>query len=90
MLPVCLIEYEEAREWVATSLSFEKGDVNLFETTIRVLGGLLAAYHLSNDDMYLHKAVSISFSLLVAVAVAAVVVVVAKVVAAVLLVDVTM
>ncbi len=25
-------------------------DVNLFETTIRVLGGLLSAFHLSNED----------------------------------------
>jgi mannosyl-oligosaccharide alpha-1,2-mannosidase len=31
--------------------------VNLFETTIRVLGGLLSAYHLSgNDQLYLEKA----------------------------------
>ena len=33
-------------------------DVNLFECTIQVLGGLLSAYHLSEDDMFLHKAVS--------------------------------
>ena len=33
-------------------------DVNLFETTIRVLGGLLSAYHLSNDEVFLDKAVS--------------------------------
>jgi mannosyl-oligosaccharide alpha-1,2-mannosidase len=31
-------------------------DVNLFETTIRVLGGLLSAYHLSADKMFLEKA----------------------------------
>ena len=31
--------------------------VNLFETTIRVLGGLLAAFHLSaGDQMFLFKA----------------------------------
>jgi len=34
-------------------------DVNLFEVTIRVLGGLLAAYHLSGDILFLNKAVSI-------------------------------
>ena len=33
-------------------------DVNLFETTIRTLGGLLSAYHLSEDQIFLNKAVS--------------------------------
>ena len=52
-------EFQQGREWVANSLSFEKNvDVNLFETTIRVLGGLLSAYHLSQDDLFLKKAVS--------------------------------
>lgn len=52
-------EFQQAREWVANSLTFEKNvDVNLFETTIRVLGGLLSAYHLSQDDLFLKKAVS--------------------------------
>lgn len=51
-------EFQQAREWVANSLSFEKNvDVNLFETTIRVLGGLLSAYHLSQDKLFLNKAV---------------------------------
>lgn len=51
-------EFQQAREWVANSLTFEKNvDVNLFETTIRVLGGLLSAYHLSRDDLFLRKAV---------------------------------
>ncbi|KAF7732164.1 mannosyl-oligosaccharide alpha-1,2-mannosidase [Apophysomyces ossiformis] len=51
-------EYKEAREWIATKLDFDKPQqVNLFETTIRVLGGLLSAYHLSdNDPLYLQKA----------------------------------
>ena len=53
-------EFQQARDWVAKSLKFEKNvDVNLFETTIRVLGGLLSAYHLSQDDLFLKKAVSI-------------------------------
>ncbi|XP_068635603.1 mannosyl-oligosaccharide 1,2-alpha-mannosidase MNS3-like [Aristolochia californica] len=40
----------EAGSWIENNLSkriSEKGQVNLFETTIRVLGGLLSAYHLS-------------------------------------------
>ena len=53
-----IVEFEEARQWVAESLNFEKGDVNLFETTIRVLGGLLSAFHLTDDTMFLNKAVS--------------------------------
>lgn len=32
-------------------------DVNLFEVTIRVLGGLLSTYHLSADRLFLDKAV---------------------------------
>ncbi|KAG2153531.1 glycoside hydrolase family 47 protein [Suillus bovinus] len=51
-------EYQRARAWVADKLSFERdGKFNTFETTIRVLGGLLSAYHLSGDDpVFLEKA----------------------------------
>ncbi|KAG8634669.1 mannosyl-oligosaccharide 1,2-alpha-mannosidase MNS3 isoform X2 [Manihot esculenta] len=50
----------EAGSWIETHLSdkiSKNGQVNLFETTIRVLGGLLSAYHLSgggqhNNSMY--------------------------------------
>ncbi|KAG1742756.1 glycoside hydrolase family 47 protein, partial [Suillus paluster] len=51
-------EYQRARAWVADKLSFERdGNLNTFETTIRVLGGLLAAYHLSGQDpVFLKKA----------------------------------
>ena len=38
-----------AREWIETSLDYEQDqDVNTFETTIRMLGGLLSAHYLSN------------------------------------------
>ncbi|GAU49242.1 hypothetical protein TSUD_382740 [Trifolium subterraneum] len=43
----------EAGSWVKEHLSErinEKGQVNLFETTIRILGGLLSAYHLSGGE----------------------------------------
>lgn len=57
--------YLEARDWVNQSLSFSiKKDVNLFEVTIRVLGGLLSAYHLSNDAMFLQKAADLGTRLL--------------------------
>lgn len=50
-------EYLEAREWVDKSLTFDKDkDVNLFEITIRALGGLLSAYHLTNDEVFKEKA----------------------------------
>ncbi|GJJ73398.1 endoplasmic reticulum Man9GlcNAc2 1,2-alpha-mannosidase [Entomortierella parvispora] len=54
-------EFKEARAWVDTELSFDQeGEVNLFETTIRVMGGLLSAYHLSQDRLFLNKAVDLA------------------------------
>lgn len=44
---------DEAGSWIEKHLSQridKKGQVNLFETTIRVLGGLLSAYHLSGGE----------------------------------------
>jgi len=56
---VFVVEFSEAREWIEKSLTFDiSRDVNLFECTIRVLGGLLSAYHLSQDSLFLTKAVS--------------------------------
>ncbi|KAM9841270.1 endoplasmic reticulum mannosyl-oligosaccharide 1,2-alpha-mannosidase [Aulostomus maculatus] len=49
-------EFAEAKQWVEKELSFNRNvDVNLFETTIRVLGGLLSAYHLTGDQLFLDK-----------------------------------
>ncbi|RWW77204.1 hypothetical protein BHE74_00014669, partial [Ensete ventricosum] len=51
--------------WVATSLDFNKDYVaSVFETTIRVVGGLLSAYDLSGDKMFLEKAKDIADRLL--------------------------
>jgi hypothetical protein len=49
---------QQARHWVANHLQFKDGSsVQFFEVNIRILGGLLSAYYLSDgDDMYLHKA----------------------------------
>ncbi|KAF8131577.1 glycoside hydrolase [Boletus edulis] len=54
-------EYQRAREWVQNQLSFERDAAfSTFETTIRVLGGLLTAYHLSAEDpMFLEKALDL-------------------------------
>ena len=50
-------EYGRARDWVAERLTFDvDGSVSTFETTIRVLGGLLSVYHLTGDEVYLEKA----------------------------------
>ncbi|MEJ1271848.1 mannosidase alpha class 1B member 1 [Cricetulus griseus] len=50
-------EFKEARNWVSEKLNFQKNvDVNLFESTIRILGGLLSTYHLSGDSLFLRKA----------------------------------
>jgi len=39
-----------AREWISKSLTWDQDqDVNTFETTIRMLGGLLSAHYLSNE-----------------------------------------
>lgn len=58
-------EFSEARDWVAQSLTFNNaGVVSVFETTIRELGGLLAAYDLSKDDVFLKKAEDLGHRLL--------------------------
>lgn len=45
---------------MSRKLRFQKDvDVNLFESTIRILGGLLSAYHLSGDALFLQRAVSV-------------------------------
>ncbi|XP_051278267.1 mannosidase, alpha, class 1B, member 1b [Dicentrarchus labrax] len=58
-------EFEEAKAWVATELTFNKNvDVNLFESTIRILGGLLSTHHLTGDTMFLDKAKDIGSRLM--------------------------
>lgn len=58
-------EFEESRMWVDTYLNFDTNrEVNLFEVTIRVLGGLLSAYHLSGDKMFLKKSIDLGNRLL--------------------------
>ncbi|KAF9431294.1 mannosyl-oligosaccharide alpha-1,2-mannosidase [Podila epigama] len=59
-------EYQEAKAWVRDELTFDQdGEVNLFETTIRVLGGLLSAYDQSGKDpLFLTKAVDLADRLL--------------------------
>ncbi|XP_065354276.1 endoplasmic reticulum mannosyl-oligosaccharide 1,2-alpha-mannosidase [Calliphora vicina] len=58
-------EFTEARNWISENLNFDVNrDVNLFEVTIRVLGGLLSAYHLSADKVFLQKSIELGNRLL--------------------------
>jgi hypothetical protein len=64
--PECLVAYNQAKDWIVDSLDVTKGEVNLFETTIRVLGGLLSGLHQNQDARILKKAVDLGDRLLVA------------------------
>ncbi|XP_019426934.1 PREDICTED: mannosyl-oligosaccharide 1,2-alpha-mannosidase MNS1-like [Lupinus angustifolius] len=58
-------QFEKAKEWVSSSLDFNKNyEASVFETTIRVVGGLLSAYDLSGDKVFLDKARDIADRLL--------------------------
>ena len=55
--------YSRARNWVDEFLYFNRDwEASVFETTIRVLGGLLAAHDLSGDEMYVEKCVELAKS----------------------------
>ncbi|ORY44718.1 hypothetical protein BCR33DRAFT_716687 [Rhizoclosmatium globosum] len=59
-------EYKAAKELVLSKLDFSKvtARISVFETTIRVLGGLLGAYDLDGDRRLLEKAVQLADRLL--------------------------
>lgn len=59
-------EFDRAKEWVKTELNINRNDryVNLFETTIRVLGGLLSSYALSGEQVFFDKAKELGDALL--------------------------
>lgn len=61
LLMDCKAEFERAREWVKNDLNYKFDySVNVFETTIRMLGGLLSAFHFSNDDVFLERAADLA------------------------------
>ncbi|CAJ0949714.1 unnamed protein product, partial [Mesorhabditis belari] len=50
-------EVRDGAEWIENSLTFDKDhSTNLFETTIRFLGGLLSSYHLTGNQIFARKA----------------------------------
>ncbi|KAK9447362.1 glycoside hydrolase [Limtongia smithiae] len=59
-------QVEHARQWIMTNLTLDQDyTASTFETTIRILGGLLSAHYLSDyDDAYLEKAVDLANRLL--------------------------
>jgi hypothetical protein len=69
-------QLSNARKWLRWDLTYDQDqDVNTFETTIRMLGGLLSAHYLSTqlpdissrrDHVYLEKAIDLADRLLVA------------------------
>ena len=59
--------FKEARDWVSNlKFDWQEGESNVFEITIRVLGGLISTYHLSGEPMFLEKAVDLADRLLIA------------------------
>ena len=58
-------EFDRARSFVESDFQF-KGHINVFENTIRVLGGLLSAYSLTKDELFLTKAKMVGEVLLTA------------------------
>lgn len=55
----------KAHDWVKNELNYDMDyNVNTFETTIRMLGGLLSAHYLTGDDLYLDKATDLANRLL--------------------------
>ncbi|CAB3408329.1 unnamed protein product [Caenorhabditis bovis] len=58
-------EYEQAREWIS-NFDYKKarGEISVFETNIRFIGGYLAAYALSGDKMFVQKAEDVAKVLL--------------------------
>ena len=50
-------EFRDGVEWVKTNLDFDvDGEVSVFETSIRLVGGLLSAFHACGDPVLLAKA----------------------------------
>ena len=57
-------EFKRGRDWIANNLVFKAGSISFFETTIRVLGGLLTMFELSKDQIFLSKAQELGEKLL--------------------------
>ena len=54
-------EFDRAKQWVSDNLDMSQlsGDVSVFETNIRYVGGLLTAYAFTGEEIFKQKAVHI-------------------------------
>ncbi|KAJ3193717.1 hypothetical protein HK101_004303 [Irineochytrium annulatum] len=61
-------EYEDAKELVMSKLDISNVEkpINLFETTIRIVGGLIGAYEMDHDEEWIRKAKGVLDPLMVA------------------------
>ncbi len=58
-------EFHDGVDWVKTNLDFDvDGEVSVFETAIRLVGGLLSAFHACGDPVLLAKAKGLADRLL--------------------------
>jgi len=58
-------EFAEAKDWIKEHLAFDHvGSISVFETNIRALAGLLSAYDLSGEQVFLDKATELGDRLL--------------------------
>ncbi|KAJ3315345.1 hypothetical protein HDV04_003738 [Boothiomyces sp. JEL0838] len=59
--------YFDAKHWIESDLKYDgDGDSNVFEITIRVLGGLLSTYTFTEEQAFLDKAIELADILLIA------------------------
>lgn len=60
-----LEEFRDGQDWVTNNLDFGvNSEVSVFEVNIRFIGGLLAAYYLSGQEVFKNKAVLLAEKLL--------------------------
>lgn len=58
-------QFREGVDWVKTTLNFDvDGELSVFETSIRLIGGLLSAHHASGDPVLVAKAKDLADRLL--------------------------
>uniref|UniRef100_A0A3P8XJ81 alpha-1,2-Mannosidase n=1 Tax=Esox lucius TaxID=8010 RepID=A0A3P8XJ81_ESOLU len=58
-------EFKDGQEWIEHNLDFSvNAEVSVFEVNIRFIGGLLAAYYLSGQEVFKVKAVQLAEKLL--------------------------
>ncbi|TKS67728.1 Mannosyl-oligosaccharide 1,2-alpha-mannosidase IB [Collichthys lucidus] len=58
-------EFKDGQEWIEQNLDFGvNAEVSVFEVNIRFIGGLLAAYYLSGQEVFKMKAVQLAEKLL--------------------------